>query len=87
MHVINQRFQSSYATPVAHVTLQSAGELSVGGNCQSDSWYGSNITPLHLEALVIAQLQLALPSRGKVYVYVLLVRAFGYFCEANPVGC
>lgn len=31
--------------------------LSVGGNCQSDSWYRSNLTPLRLAALVLVHIR------------------------------
>lgn len=43
-------------------SVQSVGELSAGGNCQADSWYRSNLTPLRLAALVIVQKQVALPK-------------------------
>lgn len=53
-HVTEGRQESAEAA--AH----RVGDLSVGGNCQSDSWYGSNLTSLRLAGLVIVHIQLAL---------------------------
>ncbi len=61
-HVIERRLESGGAAALPHTAGQSVGDLSVGGNCQSDSWYRSNLTPLRLAALVIVHIQLALPS-------------------------
>lgn len=59
--------------------------LSVGGNCQSDSWYRSNRTPLRLAALVLVRIR---TNGAAQSMFMLEVRAFGCFCRAHgvPVG-
>lgn len=60
-HVI-ERPGSAEAAALRRAAVQSVSDLSVGGNCQSDSWYRSNLSPLRLAALVIVHIQQVLPS-------------------------
>jgi len=46
---------------------ESAGDHSVGGNCQSGGWYRSNLTPLRLPASVIVHRR-ALPRQNKACI-------------------
>lgn len=83
-HVI-ERPESAEAASLPRVC-----DLSAGGNCQSYSWYRSNLTPLHLAASVIVHVRLVLPVRTRCVVVCLCLwlRAFGSLCRAHggPAG-